>query len=271
VTDSGPEGRHQASLAGAQQNIALVPLLVSRQPAVPKAEAEPLDDASHRAAQAVGAEEVVPPGTAIKEGLPLSELLPGARQITTSAGSWEKALRIAGLDVPVSGAQPGLPIVEAIELCVGALGGLPSENLLRRFARVNAISVCGRGKKRWHEFVAEYLARGEAGDGAVPSVRIGDKGQPLPLLPESVRSGLPSARGLKPWDEESCIEGLRLYDAALDSSDKRSLQHYQSWSKGRDACPSTGVLGRVFGKNYWSRAFGEAQRRNREEAGRKAA
>lgn len=196
-----------------------------------------------------------------QEGVPAEVSLPTEGQILIFAGTWANALTIAGLPALTITRKQGVEIVDALGLFAGALGTLPDELLLRRFAKVNGFALAKRQVGRpWAEYLDEYRALAAARGLPATTELEHEKGQPLPVLPEDVRAGLPSANR-KRWDWEGCVAGVQRYDREHAGTTTRSLRHYRDWSIGKPDVPSMSTIIR-FG---WSRVLAEAQKRNRTE------
>ncbi len=164
--------------------------------------------------------------------------VPGDKSGTTSyAGSWERALRLAGLKPR---AKPKLKIVgvasvELLERAYKAHGTQLTGADLEVFARANNIPHRRDHKRPWEETVAEWKRNRE------------DEGLPVPAGPpplaerpdysKDVGAALPGERRSAQWTAVACVAALADYVEQLPPGQRAGIKHYRAWQTGRTHTP----------------------------------
>lgn len=177
-------------------------------------------------------------------------LLPTAEQVMHATGSWDEALRFAGLrEQRKPGAAwkktnaPALP--DLMERFYEAHGVQPTRPALQEWARASNIpypSPQDRPNAFRHareEWIERRRAAGEPDPKPPPHAR----GRPAAVRPDySTNTGtpLPGERRRDFWDEDSCVAAVARYVAQLPPG-KRSRstsRGYRAWSAEQEHAPT---------------------------------
>lgn len=139
------------------------------------------------------------------EGEPL---LPTESQILRIAGSWDEALRIAGLERRQRDDHKGVSVVEALEWALESMGALPTRRELFAFAEANGFSVAWK-KTAWPAALAELRRRRAEWGKWTPL-----EPPPLEARPDyTIKVPLPVVfaahrRRRRRWSRAECLEAL---------------------------------------------------------------
>jgi hypothetical protein len=174
-------------------------------------------------------------------------LLPNEVQIRDAAGSWDKALALAGLAPrPGRGDQwrgkLGVPTVELLELCYQAHGTQASADELKRFARANDIRYLQPHSQdkpqRFSECVADWKVKRKAKGLPVP-----DGLPPWSERPDYTRDmgiSLPGQKREAKWGNvEDCIAYVVRYLEQLPPGKHSTQKDYNAWAAAQDGAPDT--------------------------------
>lgn len=133
-------------------------------------------------------------------------LLPSEGQILRIAGSWDKALRLAGLKPRERDDHKGVSVVEALEWALESRGALPTRRELEAFAASNGFSVAWK-EMAWSAALVELRRRrAEWGKWTPPA------SPPLGSRPDyAVEVSLPAStarRRRARWTREECVNAI---------------------------------------------------------------
>ncbi|MBA3734376.1 MAG: hypothetical protein H0W90_04120 [Actinobacteria bacterium] len=182
----------------------------------------------------------------LRRGHRSAPLLPTEGQIVRVAGSWDAALKIAGLD-PRPRNKPthqGVPIVQALELALESLGALPTQHELEIFARANGFSLAKKSG-RWGDYVAQLrVSRDDWGKwtptGLVPREQRPDYSKPVELG----ASFEPVRRRRHRWTHQECLDALVRLLAELSASERLTQRLYQQKARADEDLPPLSSLQR---------------------------
>ncbi len=182
---------------------------------------------------------------------------PTDEQLVTFAGSWEEALRLAGLATTAprreATRQVALPRVAVIERFHEHYGKRPSRPELEAFARGNGIPMRAERGRKWSVIVAEWESlRREQG---LPPARVAPRppGRPTPKRPRTrtrhYERDIGAARpGEEPimgkWTREKCAAAVARYLAQLPSGARSTERGYSDWaaSQPRGTAPAMSTI-----------------------------
>jgi hypothetical protein len=183
-------------------------------------------------------------------------LLPTAEQITNAAGSWDEALRFAGLqqsrNVGPKGKKPNAPpLPDLMERFYEAHGVQPTRPALQEWARASNIpypSPQGRpnafrsAREEWGE---RRRAAGEP-DPKPPPHGKGRKAAVRPDYSTNKGAPLPHERRRDRWDEDSCVAAVARYVAQLPPGKRaRSTSRgYRAWAADQEHAPTMTTIRR---------------------------
>jgi len=164
-------------------------------------------------------------------------LLPDDEQIIARAGSWEAALRLAGLTVTRERSalreRPGAPtLVDLLERFHDEHGFQPSARDLRAFARGNGVPYPSERAQRFGAAVATWVvsrhARGLSEPRAVK--RVGGRGNRAPDYSRDVSAARPGERRRGKWTRERCAAAVARYLAQLRRGERSTERGYADWA-----------------------------------------
>ena len=200
-------------------------------------------------------------------------LLPDDEQVIAVAGSWDRALRLAGLKAVrerVDGRRPSgaRTLVDLLERFHDAHGFQPSARDLRAFARGNGVPYPSERVQRFSAAVAEWAAARRARGLPEPRVmrRVGGRGHRAPNYSGDVGAALPGERRRGKWTRESCVAAVARYLAGLQSGERSTERGYADWAatQARDDAP---VMSTIQALGGWEAMRREAQERWMGHAG----
>lgn len=168
---------------------------------------------------------------------PVELYVPSEHQILRIAGSWNAALRIAGL--PQRSDPPkarGVPVVDAIEIALEATGCLPMRNDLEAFAAANSFSLA-RATQTYPDSLAELRERRADWGKWTPSTWAPREARPdwgaRVTLPRNLTL---VERRRRAWAREECVDAIRRLLEEL-GSERLSQRVYQQRAIGRRDLP----------------------------------
>jgi hypothetical protein len=171
-------------------------------------------------------------------------LMPVDTQIVGAAGSWDEALRFAGLRVQrkpgPTRKQPNSPtLVDLMERFYDAHGFQPTARDLESFARTNSIPYPGkRPNKAFSTAKREWWERRRAAGWPEPNVKGGGRrGGKAADFPTHVGAALPGERRTDEWDRDSCIAAVARYLAQLGSGERSTSRGYRDWASAQEHAP----------------------------------
>jgi hypothetical protein len=188
--------------------------------------------------------------------------LPNDEQVTTRAGSWPAALRLAGLEEADQWEGSRAPsLVDLMGRFHEHHGTRPAPADLEAFARGNGIPYPERRRQRFRDALAEWTAKRA------------QEGLPAPYPPPPVRERPDYSRDVgarrpgerrrpKGRDQEGCVAWMQRYLEDLPDGARSSQRSYRDWSTGLEGAPSAGTIGRYGG---FTRVRALAQERMRAE------
>ncbi len=194
-------------------------------------------------------------------------LLPDDEQIIACAGSWDAALRIAGLNEtidrrPAEG-QLGAPtLVDLLERFHDEYGFRPSTRDLRAFARGNGVPYPSERTQRFGVAVAEWVASRRSRGLAQPRVvkRAGGRGNRAPDYSRDVGAARPRERRRVKWTRAACAAAVAQYLAQLRRDERSTERGYTDWAAAqpRGDAPAVATI-QTFGG--WEAVRRESQER----------
>jgi len=178
-----------------------------------------------------------------------SELLvPSAAQIELAAGSWDEAMRFAGLRSPERAPgptrkapnSPSLP--DLMERFYEVHGVQPTAAALHEFARASGIPYPGaKSGNMFRKAKEEWIARRRDAGEPAPKRPAHGRGRAAPRPDYGTKTGavLSGERRIDRWDRESCIAAVAEYIAQLPRGKRaRSTSRgYRSWEMAQEHAP----------------------------------
>jgi hypothetical protein len=178
-------------------------------------------------------------------------LLPDDEQIIAFAGSWDAALRIAGLNA-TSGRRPaegqlGAPtLVDLLERFHDEYGFRPSTRDLRAFARGNGVPYPSERVQRFGDAVAGWVvSRRERGLPKPRAVkRVGGRGNKAPDYSRDVGASRPGERRRVKWTRAGCATAGARYLGQLRRGERSTERGYADWAAAqpRGAAPAVATI-----------------------------
>jgi hypothetical protein len=166
-----------------------------------------------------------------------------------SAGTWDRALELAGLAsarrLPVLRVQPvqPLPLLDLLDRYCAANGSEPTPRRLWAFADEQKLPYAMMsGKRAWAEVIAVWRKRREA-DG-LPAPRPAE----APTAGENALAGMrlptkPKKSKATAWsDPEKCLRAITLYLEQIPKGKHANVLDYQGWASQGQRGPSIGAL-----------------------------
>lgn len=173
--------------------------------------------------------------------------IPNDEQVTTRAGSWPAALRLAGLEEPDEWDGLRAPsLVDLMDRFHAHYGTRPVQGDLQAFARGNGIPYPDSRRQGFREALAAWTKkRAQEGLPApCPPPPLGER----PDYSRDLSAGQPGERR-RPnvRDQEECVAWMRRYLEELPDGARSSQRSYRDWSTGRERAPSASTIGRYGG------------------------
>jgi hypothetical protein len=175
-------------------------------------------------------------------------LLPTDTQIVIAVGSWDAALRLAGLRTQRQrGPTRKLPntptLVDLMDRFYEAHGEQPTARALKAFARGNGIPYPSvpRGNG-FRNAAREWMATRRELHGlslAPRGVGAPRKGRALPRRDYSrdVGAARPGERRTDEWDRDACVAAVARYVAQLRSGERSTSRGYRDWAAQQEHAP----------------------------------
>ncbi len=164
-------------------------------------------------------------------------LLPDDEQIIARAGSWDAALRIAGLNETSERGKgqnhPGAPtLADLLERFHDEHGFQPSVRDLRAFARGNGVPYPSERAQRFGEAVAQWVASRSNCGLPEPRVvkRVGGRGRRAPDYSTDVGAARPGERRRGKWTRVGCAAAVARYVAQLRRDERSTERGYADWA-----------------------------------------
>jgi hypothetical protein len=167
-------------------------------------------------------------------------ILPSEAQVIAHAGSWPKALRLAGLEdaksVPL-GAVMVPTLVELMERFFEHYGTQPTRRALEAFTSGNGIPQPRSNKQSFRAGLEDWRAkRAEQGLPAAPPAPPKHKHPDYARDLGAARPG--ERRRHKRRTTEECVAWIRAYLEELPSGARSTQRSYLDWARGRDGAPN---------------------------------
>jgi hypothetical protein len=176
-------------------------------------------------------------------------LLPNVEQIRVAAGTWDEALRAAGLpdsksDVYQSDlrSRRASSIIDILERCYQAHNAEPTSEEITIFARVNSIPFPrlerGRG---WADYVREWKEQRASKGLDIPAGPPPKAQRPdYSVNVGAARPGEKRARERK--DFEEAVRWVTLYLVHLAPGERATQRGYSTWAHEQDGAPSSSAF-----------------------------
>jgi hypothetical protein len=192
-------------------------------------------------------------------------LLPDDEQVITVTGSWDAALRLAGLKTTAecrpTQRQDATKLADLMERFHDHYGVQPSLRNLQAFALGNGIPYPMRTQP-FGVAVAEWIASRRARGLPDPRVvkRVGGRGHKAPDYSVDVGAARAGERRLTKWTRADCAAAVARYLAQLPSGERSTERGYTDWAatQPRGATPAISTILTLSG---WETARREAQDR----------
>ncbi len=164
-------------------------------------------------------------------------LLPDDEQIIACAGSWDAALRLAGLRVTCERVQgrerPGAPtLIDLLERFHDEHEFQPSARDLRAFARGNGVPYPSERALRFGAAVAQWVVSRRVRGLPEPRVvkRVGGRGRRAPDYSRDVGAAQPGERRRGKWTRAGCAIAIAHYVAQLRRGERSTERGYADWA-----------------------------------------
>jgi hypothetical protein len=178
--------------------------------------------------------------------------LPTDEQVIAVAGSWDAALRFAGLRAPRerdaterrSDAAP--PLVDLLARFHDAHGFQPSARDLRVFARGNGIPYPRHVRKGFSAAVAEWRQQRQEQGLSEPRVvaRKGGRGRKAPDYGADVGAARAGEKRRGQWTRDDCVAAVSRYLAQLTNGARSTERGYRDWTAAQphDSTPAFATI-----------------------------
>lgn len=175
----------------------------------------------------------------------LSTRLPSIGQIEHAANGWTNACRAAQLTPGPNRYRPhGMPVVDALDIAVEALGAIPSRRQLEALARHNRVALARPVLPR-AEAIAQVRARRAARGLGMPKPATGWPTTRfeinVPALTAAAQT-TPSHQGR--WTRTDCESAVRAWLADLAPGERPTQRAYARWQARNTGFPAASALGR---------------------------
>jgi hypothetical protein len=173
-------------------------------------------------------------------------LLPTDGQIMAAMGSWDDALRLAGLRAPrergpTSKTTNSPTFVDLMERFYDAHGVQPTARALKEFARANGIPhPNSRGGNVFSTALREWKERRHAAGLSAPRVvrHNGGRGSKAPDYSADMGAALPGERRRDGWDRDACVAAIGRYLAQLRPGERSTSRGYRDWASAQEHAPA---------------------------------
>jgi hypothetical protein len=175
-------------------------------------------------------------------------ILPNEEQVITRVGSWEEALRLAGMAPSQRARQDARPehasaptICDLLERFYEHYEAQPTARDLKAFASGNGIPYSNERGARFSEALAAWKAARQARGLSVP-----DKPPPLKARADYSRD-VGAAREVErrrhKWsDVEQCVTWMARYLEELPATARSTMRSYRDWTQDQDGAPAPDTL-----------------------------
>ncbi len=189
-------------------------------------------------------------------------LLPDDEQVIAVAGSWDAALRLAGLKTTAerrSVRAERAALVDLMERFHDHYGVQPSLRNLRAFALGNGIPYPMR-KQPFGVTIAEWVASRRDRGLSEPRVvkRIGGRGHKSPDYSADVGAARAGERRLTKWTRADCTAAVARYLAQLPNGKRSTERGYSDWAATQPS-GTTPAISRILALDGWEVTRREAQ------------
>jgi hypothetical protein len=197
--------------------------------------------------------------------------LPTDAQLIQAVGSWDDALRRAGLQTVAERGpyeRPRAPaLVDLIEWFYAEHGFQPSARDLKAFARGNNVAYPSeRARASLRKARAEWLERRRAANLPEPRLvrKAGGRGNKEPDYSRNAAAprppGLVGAARKHSWDEDACVDAVARYLAQLRPGERSTTRGYTDWrATQHGAAPALPTIQANGGWEAIRRAAGERE------------
>ncbi len=181
------------------------------------------------------------------------------RRGTPTAGSWSRALELAGLQTKAVSKMknPARNPIDLLERCYDAHGFQATSQEARDFAKANNIPYSRGPGKPWREWVQEWKTKRKERGLPVP-----DRPPPRKLKPDytlNIGAGLPDEHRQGSWaDPNECITIIISYLTQTPSSEHATMSRYAAWAKKQPHAPDPATFKRHGG---WDQLREQAHQR----------
>lgn len=178
-------------------------------------------------------------------------LLPDDAQVIGWAGSWDEALRKAGLQTTRERDQtrerPDVPtLVGLLERFHDEYGVQPSARDLQAFARGNGMPYPSARTQRFSTAVADWKRQRREHGLPEPRVvkRVGGRGNRAPDYSRDVGASRDGERRRAKWTRTDCAAAVARYLAQLPSGERSTERGYADWAatQRRDEAPAVATI-----------------------------
>jgi hypothetical protein len=175
-------------------------------------------------------------------------VLPNAEQIITRVGSWEEALRLAGMAPSQRARQDARPehtsaptICDLLERFYEHYEAQPTARDLKAFASGNGIPYSNERGVRFGEELTAWKAARKTRGLAVP-----EKPPPLKARADysrDVGAAREGERRRHKWsDAEQCVTWMTCYLEELPATSRSTMRSYRDWTLRQDGAPAPDTL-----------------------------
>jgi hypothetical protein len=193
-------------------------------------------------------------------------LLPDDEQVIAAAGSWDAALRLAGLETTAErgpSRQPSAPtLADLLERFHDAHGFQPSSRELRAFARGNGVAYPSERAQRFGAAVAEWRRQRRERGLSEPSViqRAGGRGNRAPDYSADVGAARDGDRRRAKWTRASCAAAVTRYLAQLPNGERSTERGYADWAAAQPSGTAP-AMSTILALGGWEAVRRDAQTR----------
>ncbi len=191
--------------------------------------------------------------------------VPTDAQILAVCGSWDTALRQAGLvATAVRSCSPGRAAPSLVDLLArfhSTHGFQPSARELRSFARGNALPYPSERSQRFAAAVAEW--RRERVEAGLPEPRVvskpGGRGRRGPDYSADVVARRENEHRRTRWTEATCAAAVARYLSQLASGERSTERGYEQWA-AEEPAGTVPAVSTIVSRGGWEGVRRQAQR-----------
>ena len=175
---------------------------------------------------------------------------------TPRAGTWGRALKVAGLETNPKPKRKavGRKQVELLERAYDAFGTQLTNDEIVVFAKANGIPYTPDTSRKWTESVAEWK-RGRRKRG-LPVPAGPPRRRERPDYSADVGAARAGERRTTKWSREACVAALVEYVEHFPSGQRAGADQYRTWVTAQPQAPDLGTLNRHGG---WSKLLSLAR------------